>query len=142
MLESDALDKALAAPATVIFYTDLYGMTLGGMLFAEDMVDLGIHWAWAYQPMAALFKSKALDDSAMDKTPIPGKFEKAYPIARSSRSSRHCTLHPTPFVLTTSAYAVLRTSPFHIPLSAPILTVLFVRTHSARRARSRAARSQ
>ena len=66
----DALDKTLAAPDVVLFITDLNGLILGGMLLGDDMLDKGVHWAWAYEPLAAFFQ--ALDQTNMDKTPIKG----------------------------------------------------------------------
>ena len=75
----DAFDKTLAPPNVVVFIADINGLILGGMLFGDDMIDLGVHWAWAHEPLAAIFQ--ALDQTNMDKTPIKGKFDIAYPIA-------------------------------------------------------------
>ena len=75
----DALDKELAPPNVVVFISDINGLILGGMLFGDDMLELGVHWAWAYEPLAAIFQ--ALDQTNMDKTPIKGKYDIAYPIA-------------------------------------------------------------
>ena len=53
----DALDKTIAPPDVVLFITDLNGLILSGMVFGDDMLELGVHWAWAYEPLAAFFQA-------------------------------------------------------------------------------------
>ena len=59
---------------------DVVGMVIGGMGFARDVLDLGMHFAVEPARLGSLFKD--LDDAGFDfATPIQGTAEEAFPRA-------------------------------------------------------------